>query len=79
MRGPRSVDERHSVRMKLPPNAITTNNLDVGTDFCGVYLLVNLKVLLLDRLWKVGKRGPRSVDERHSVRMKASSECDHDQ
>ena len=55
--------------MKLPPNAITTNNLDVGTDFCGVYLLVNLKVLLLDRLWKVGKRGPRSVDERHSVRM----------
>ena len=27
--------------MKLPPNAITTNNLNVGTDFCGVYLLVD--------------------------------------
>ena len=32
--------------MKLPPNAITTNNLDVGTDFCGVYLLV-------DGLWDI--------------------------
>ena len=56
--------------MKLPPNAITTNNLDVGTDFCGVYLLV-------DGLWDIHVNATCERFKRFFGTLHVDTTCGH--